>query len=72
MSNYKEEWFKNYLFTFSFFIAFLSMINEDTLETQAGATFFAYFYSLFLFAYKSKNQIDFFKEVNNINERTED
>jgi hypothetical protein len=30
-------------------IVFVSMINEDTLETQAGATFFAYFYSVFVF-----------------------
>jgi hypothetical protein len=28
-------------------IAILSMLNEDTLETQAGATFIAFFYSLF-------------------------
>jgi len=27
----------------------LSMVNEDTLETSAGATFVAFFYSLFLF-----------------------
>ncbi|MFC2086091.1 O-antigen ligase family protein [Bacteroidota bacterium] len=65
MSIYREQGFKNYLFTFFFFIAFLSMINEDTLETQAGATFFAYFYCLFLFAYKSNGQFDFFKEINN-------
>ncbi|NOZ47114.1 MAG: O-antigen ligase family protein [Chlorobi bacterium] len=52
----KEEGFKNYFFFFFFFIAFLSMINEDTLETQIGATFFAYFYSLFLFGFKTKKQ----------------
>ena len=28
-------------------IAILSMLNEDTLETQAGATFIAFFYSFF-------------------------
>lgn len=33
-------------------IAILSMITEDTLETQAGATFFAFFYALFVFARK--------------------
>jgi hypothetical protein len=37
-----------------FFIAFLSMLNEDTLETHAGVTFFSYFYSLFLFARDNK------------------
>ncbi len=30
-------------------IALLSMLNEDTMETQAGATFFALFYALFIF-----------------------
>lgn len=34
-----------------FFIAFLlSLFTEDTLETQAGVTFYAFFNSLFLFA----------------------
>ena len=34
-----------------FFIAFaLSLLTEDTLETQAGVTFYALFNSLFLFA----------------------
>lgn len=30
-------------------IALASMLNEDTLETQIGTTFFAYFYSFFLY-----------------------
>ncbi len=33
-----------------FLVSFLSMFNEDTLETQAGVAFFALFYSLFIFA----------------------
>ena len=41
---------KDLLFMLFFIIAFISMINEDTLETQAGVTFFAFFNSLFLFA----------------------
>jgi len=28
----------------------ISMLTEDTFETQAGATFFAFFYSLFIYA----------------------
>jgi hypothetical protein len=28
----------------------LSMITEDTIESQAGATFFAFFMAFFLFA----------------------
>jgi hypothetical protein len=36
--------------SFSFLlIVFFSMLNEDTLETQAGATFLALFFSLFIF-----------------------
>ncbi len=31
-------------------VVILSMITEDTLETQAGATFFVFFYALFIFA----------------------
>ncbi len=31
-------------------VTFLSMLNEDTLETQAGVAFFAVFYCLFVFA----------------------
>lgn len=31
--------------------AILSMLNEDTLETQAGITFFTYFYVLFFIAF---------------------
>jgi len=30
-------------------IGFMSFINEDTLETTTGVTFFMFFYSLFLF-----------------------
>ena len=33
-------------------IAFLSFLDEDTLETQQGVTFVAYFYSLLVFGYK--------------------
>ncbi len=45
---------KQALFLIPFFIALISMINEDTLETQAGVTFFVFFYALFLFAYQDK------------------
>ncbi len=39
---------KNILFFAFFSIALLSMCSEDTLETQAGCTFFAFFYAYFL------------------------
>jgi len=42
---------KNSYFIIMFFlVSMLSMLNEDTLETQAGVAFFAIFYCLFVFA----------------------
>lgn len=43
----KNRW--NYLYLSFLLIILLSMLPEDTVETQAGATFFAFFSSLFLF-----------------------
>ena len=45
----------NLLFKIFLTIAIFSMLNEDTLETQAGVTFFAFFYSLLLFGYKNSD-----------------
>jgi len=44
-----EGKYNDYLFMVFFITGFLSMLNEDTLETHAGASFFMYFYALFLF-----------------------
>jgi hypothetical protein len=44
-----EKKFSSYLFIVIFTIGFLSFLNEDTLETQHGISFFAFFYFLFLF-----------------------
>ena len=44
--------FPDYYFLSFFIIIMLSMLTEDTLETQAGVTAFAFFYSLFLFPKK--------------------
>jgi hypothetical protein len=41
---------RSYLYTVFLVIALLSMLPEDTLETQAGASWFAFFNSLFIFA----------------------
>ena len=38
-----------------FLIIMLSMLGEDTLETQTGISFFAYFYSLFIFGRNEEN-----------------
>ncbi|HRY99722.1 MAG TPA: hypothetical protein P5550_11765, partial [Bacteroidales bacterium] len=37
-----------FLFASFFIIALLSMVSEDTMESQAGATFIAFFYSYLL------------------------
>ena len=42
--------FGQYLFLLFFMVSFLSMFNEDTLETQAGVAFFAFFYTFLLFS----------------------
>ncbi len=45
------------LLSYFLLIAFLSFLDEDTLETQPGVTFFIFFYILFVFAYKNKQNI---------------
>lgn len=49
---HKKGW-NYYPFLVFFSISALSMLTEDTLNTQAGVSFIAFFYSIFLFA-KSK------------------
>jgi len=49
--------FKDFFFLVFFIIAMLSMIPEDTIESQLGVTFFAFFYSFFLFARKEEDKI---------------
>ena len=51
-----------YLFVLPFFLVFLvislsSMLTGDTIETQTGVSFFAFFYSLFLFGRKENDAI---------------
>lgn len=59
---YKE---RKYLLPLIFFIiALMSMLNEDTLETQAGVTFFSYFYVLFFIAFSFSDEHK--KSINNI------
>ncbi len=48
---------KHDLFFIFMMISIISMLNEDTLETQAGVTFFGFFYSFFL-KEKSEYEID--------------
>jgi O-antigen ligase len=46
------------LFLAFWLVAAISMFTEDTLETQAGVTFFALFYCLFLFVNPQKGDRD--------------
>jgi O-antigen ligase len=41
--------YRSFLFKVFLIIILLSMLGEDTLETHTGVSFFAYFYSLFVF-----------------------
>ncbi len=54
-----ENKHKDNLFKIIFFIALLSFLNEDTLETHIGVSFFAFFFSFLMYGYKnnSKQQI---------------
>ena len=47
----------DYFYLVFFVIMMVSMISEDTIETQAGVTIFAFFTSLFLFGKKDVNHI---------------
>jgi len=48
---------KDYFYFVFFVIAMLSMIAEDTIESQAGLTFFVFFNTLFLIGKKQKGEI---------------
>lgn len=52
---YFEKKYADFIYLVFFIIFLLSMITEDTLETQAGATFYAFFNVLFLFAQPKTN-----------------
>lgn len=56
--------YNDYYYLVFFAILMLSMLTEDTLETQAGATFFAFFTTFLLFTRKEKNPL-FTKEISN-------
>ncbi|MEG1556126.1 MAG: O-antigen ligase family protein, partial [Bacteroidales bacterium] len=46
----------NFLYLSFFIIMIISMLTEDTLETQAGITLYAFFNSFFLFIYGNSNK----------------
>jgi hypothetical protein len=49
--------FNDYFFLVFMIIGTLSMMTEDTLESQMGVTFFTFFYCFFLFGRKEYNRI---------------
>ncbi len=51
---YRLKMFSDYFYLIFFVILILSMLSEDTIENQAGATFFAFFTAFFLFAREQK------------------
>ena len=51
--SYERKW-QDLLTLIFLLVAFLSMLNEDTLETHAGICFFSFFFSLFVFGYRMK------------------
>jgi len=54
---FKSGKIRTYFYFAFLIIALLSMLSEDTIETQAGVTFFAFFNSFFLFAEGNKSGI---------------
>jgi hypothetical protein len=52
---YKQKSNLNFVSFIFLLIVFLSFLNEDTLETQVGLTFFVFFYSLFIFSNENIN-----------------
>ena len=53
----KLKRFRDYYFMVFFIIMILSMLTDDTLETQAGVTLFGFFYSILLLGRKSIKNI---------------
>ncbi|MCF6341838.1 MAG: O-antigen ligase family protein [Bacteroidales bacterium] len=52
---FKEKRLGDYFFVTFFLVAAFSMLSDDTMETQAGVTFFAFFYAFLLFGKKKEN-----------------
>jgi hypothetical protein len=52
-----EKRILDFWFMLPFIVALVSFLNEDTLETQAGITFFTFFYAFFLFREKENPEL---------------
>jgi hypothetical protein len=51
---YLERKWNDYFMIMFLLTGFFSMLNEDTLETHTGVSFFAFFYAMFLFAVQTR------------------
>jgi O-antigen ligase/polysaccharide polymerase Wzy-like membrane protein len=60
---FKLNGFNDYYFGTFILIMIISMFSDDTLETQAGVTLFAFFYSLLLFG-RNQNDHKYIKAIN--------
>jgi hypothetical protein len=54
---FKINYYDDFFFLTFFVLIILSMFSDDTLDTQAGATLFSFFYNLLLFARKEKKTL---------------
>lgn len=59
----KQKGFRHFYFVVFYIIALLSMVTEDTIESQEGVTFFAFFTCLFLFAWNHKHDVGSTKDI---------
>lgn len=50
--------YKDYLFLITYVLVSISMLNEDTLQTQMGVTLFALFLNMFIFSDTEREKID--------------
>jgi hypothetical protein len=50
------KYWDDFFFLAFMIISLISMLTEDTIESQAGVTFFAFFYCFFLFTRKEKQE----------------
>lgn len=60
--------FSDFRFAFFFLVLLLSMLTEDTIESQDGVTYMAFFFNFLLFVSPGKNGIFVGKQQQNHNE----
>ncbi|MFA8449244.1 MAG: O-antigen ligase family protein [Bacteroidales bacterium] len=53
----KSKLFSDFFMITFLLVALVSMLTEDTIESQAGVTFFAFFFTFLLFSRKNKTEL---------------